>query len=57
VKKYRERVANPFVANEKGFIDEVIDPPLTRKKLITAFDALTNKWVEAPSRKHGNIPL
>ncbi len=57
VKKYREKVANPFVANEKGFIDEVIDPPLTRKKLIRAFDALTNKWVEAPSRKHGNIPL
>lgn len=57
VKKYRERVANPFVANEKGFIDEVIDPSLTRKKLITAFDALTNKWVDAPSRKHGNIPL
>lgn len=57
VRKYREKVANPFVANEKGFIDEVIDPSLTRKKLITAFDALTNKWVEAPSRKHGNIPL
>lgn len=57
VKKYRERIANPFVADEKGFIDEVIDPATTRKKLITAFEALTNKWVEIPSRKHGNIPL
>ncbi len=57
VKKYREKVANPFVADEKGFIDEVIDPSVTRKKLIAAFGALANKWVEAPSRKHGNIPL
>ena len=57
VRKYRERIANPFVADEKGFIDEVIDPSVTRKKLIIAFEALTNKWVEVPSRKHGNIPL
>ncbi len=57
VKKYRERIANPFVADEKGFIDEVIDPSLTRRKLVYAFEALTNKWVEEPSRKHGNIPL
>lgn len=57
VKKYRDRIANPFVADEKGFIDEVIDPATTRMKLITAFEALANKWVEVPSRKHGNIPL
>ena len=57
VKKYRERIANPYVADEKGFIDEVIDPSVTRKRLISAFEALTNKWVEVPSRKHGNIPL
>ena len=57
VKRYRERVANPFVADEKGFIDEVINPSETRKKLIIAFEALSNKWVESPSRKHGNIPL
>jgi len=57
VKKYRERIANPFVADEKGFIDEVIDPSVTRRKLVYAFEALVNKWVEEPSRKHGNIPL
>ena len=57
VKEYREKVANPYVADEKGFIDEVIDPSLTRKKLISAFEALSNKWVQVPSRKHGNIPL
>ena len=55
--KYREEIANPFVADEKGYIDEVIDPAMTRKKLITAFDALENKHVSVPSRKHGNIPL
>lgn len=57
VKKYREKVANPYIADEKGFIDEVIDPSITRKKLISAYAALSNKWVQVPSRKHGNIPL
>jgi len=57
VKKYRDKVANPYVADENGFIDEVIDPSVTRRKLITAFEALSNKWVQIPSRKHGNIPL
>ena len=55
--KYREEIANPFVANEKGFVDEVIDPALTRIKLIKAFQALENKHVHKPDRKHGNIPL
>ncbi|MCB8994343.1 MAG: acyl-CoA carboxylase subunit beta [Bacteroidales bacterium] len=55
--KYRNEIANPYIADEKGFIDEVIDPAVTRKKLISAFDALENKHVNVPSRKHGNIPL
>lgn len=55
--KYREDVANPYVAEEKGFIDEVIDPAETRKKLIIAFEALESKHVYIPDRKHGNIPL
>ncbi|MGQ9621697.1 MAG: acyl-CoA carboxylase subunit beta [Bacteroidales bacterium] len=57
VKKYRDRVANPFIADELGYIDEVIDPAVTRKKVISAFEALRNKWVKVPSRKHGNMPL
>ena len=57
VKKYREKVANPFIADAKGYVDEVIDPAVTRKKVISAFDALSNKWVKAPERKHGNMPL
>jgi propionyl-CoA carboxylase beta chain len=56
-KRYREEIANPFIADEKGYIDEVIDPADTRKKLINAFEALENKHVSRPARKHGNIPL
>ncbi len=55
--KYRNEIANPYVADEKGYIDEVIDPALTRVKLIRAFEALENKHVNVPQRKHGNIPL
>jgi propionyl-CoA carboxylase beta chain len=55
--KYRDEIANPYVADDKGYIDEVIDPAITRKKLISAFEALENKHVSVPSRKHGNIPL
>jgi acetyl-CoA carboxylase carboxyltransferase component len=57
VKKYRDKVANPFIADENGYIDEVIDPAVTRQKVISAFEALNNKWVKVPSRKHGNMPL
>lgn len=55
--KYRNEIANPYIADEKGFIDEVIDPAITRKKLLSAYEALENKHVIVPSRKHGNIPL
>jgi len=57
VKKYRDKIANPFIADESGYIDEVIDPAVTRKKILSALNALSNKWVKVPSRKHGNMPL
>jgi propionyl-CoA carboxylase beta chain len=57
VKEYRDNVANPYIADERGYIDEVIDPAITRKKLIVAFEALQNKHVAVPAKKHGNIPL
>jgi len=57
VKKYRDKLANPFVADESGYIDEVIDPAVTRKKILSALAALSNKWVKVPARKHGNMPL
>jgi propionyl-CoA carboxylase beta chain len=55
--RYREEIANPYIADEKGFIDEVIDPAETRIKLISAFEGLQSKHVAIPQRKHGNIPL
>lgn len=57
VQKYRDKIANPFIADESGYIDEVIDPADTRKKVISALQALSNKWVKVPARKHGNMPL
>lgn len=57
VKKYRDKIANPFIADELGYIDEVIDPAVTRKKILSALEALSNKWVKVPQRKHGNMPL
>ena len=55
--EYGKKFANPYHAAERGFIDEVIDPAQTRRKLIKAFSMLTGKRVTQPDRKHGNIPL
>lgn len=57
IEEYRERFANPYVAAGKGFIDEVIEPRITRYKLIKALEMLRNKRDENPPKKHGNIPL
>ncbi|MEL6840348.1 MAG: acyl-CoA carboxylase subunit beta [Pseudomonadota bacterium] len=54
---YEERFANPFVAAEKGFIDEVIMPHSTRKRVCRAFASLRNKRSRTPWKKHDNIPL
>ncbi len=56
-KDYEDRFANPFVAAERGFIDEVIMPRSTRRRVARAFAALRGKTVEQPFRKHDNIPL
>ncbi|NOZ13521.1 MAG: acyl-CoA carboxylase subunit beta [Acidobacteria bacterium] len=55
--EYRKRFATPYVAASKGFIDEVIEPRMTRYKLIKALEMLRNKRDENPPKKHGNIPL
>ncbi len=57
VAEFREKFANPYVAAERGFIDEVILPRTTRKKLIQALATLENKRDRNPPKKHGNIPL
>ena len=56
-KSYEDRFANPFVAAEKGFIDEVIQPHNTRKRVSRAFASLRNKKLTNPWKKHDNIPL
>ncbi len=55
--EYAEKFANPFRAARRGFIDEVILPKYTRRKLLKAFAMLETKEVSRPKRKHGNIPL
>jgi propionyl-CoA carboxylase beta subunit len=57
VEEFREKFANPFVAASRGFIDEVIRPRETRRKLVTALKNLENKRDKNPPKKHGNIPL
>ena len=54
---YEDRFANPFVAAERGFIDEVIQPSVTRKRICRAFASLRGKKQQNPWKKHGNIPL
>lgn len=55
--EYAEKFATPYLAAERGFIDEVIEPRETRRKLIKAFAMLENKVAKRPRKKHGNIPL
>ena len=57
VAEFEEKFANPYVAAERGFIDEVIEPAQTRPKLIRALALLENKRDTNPPKKHGNIPL
>ncbi len=57
VAEFREKLANPFIAASRGFIDEIIQPRTTRAKLIAALASCVNKRDKNPPRKHGNIPL
>jgi propionyl-CoA carboxylase beta chain len=57
VEEFRERFANPFVAAERGFIDDVIEPRETRPRVIRALRMLETKVDTMPRKKHGNIPL
>ena len=57
VAEYTARFANPYVAAERGYIDDVIEPRETRRELIRALELCLLKTVERPPRKHGNIPL
>ena len=57
VKDYRDRFATPYVAAEKGYLDDIIEPQETRPALVRALGTLHGKRVQRLGRKHGNIPL
>ncbi len=57
IEEYKERFANPWIAAERGYVDDVIDPADTRRKVIAGFEMLRSKREELPKRKHGNVPL
>jgi propionyl-CoA carboxylase beta subunit len=55
--EYRRKFANPFVAGSRGYIDDVIQPSTTRKRICRSLIMLENKSLQNPWRKHGNLPL
>ena len=57
ITEYKEKFANPYIAAERGYVDEIIEPRFTRRKVITTFAMLRNKRDKNPPKKHGNIPL
>ncbi len=57
ISEFEDKFANPYIAAQKGFIDEVIEPAFTRPKIIRALSLLQNKRDTNPPKKHGNIPL
>ncbi len=56
-KEYQDKVANPYVAAQRGYVDDIIEPARTRTRIITALGLLQNKRDTNPMKKHGNIPL
>lgn len=57
IKEYRDTVANPYVAAARGYVDDVIEPMVTRPRIISALDMLSSKREGRPTKKHGNMPL
>ena len=57
VAEYSERFANPYIAAQRGYVDDVIEASKTRRSVVHAFEMLAGKRVDRPKRKHGNIPL
>jgi propionyl-CoA carboxylase beta chain len=56
-KEYEDRFLSPFIAAERGYIDDVIMPHSTRRRIVRALAMLRNKHVEMPVKKHDNLPL
>ena len=54
---YQEKFSNPYLAAERGYVDDIIEPQDTRKRLVQALEMLRSKRETIPQRKHGNVPL
>jgi propionyl-CoA carboxylase beta chain len=57
IEEYNEKFANPYIAAELGYLDDIIEPKETRPKVIAALESLENKRQSLPPKKHGNLPL
>lgn len=57
IEEYRSKFANPYVAAARGYVDDVIEPSVTRAHLVSAFEMLASKRETRPAKKHGNLPL
>jgi propionyl-CoA carboxylase beta chain len=57
VAEFREKFANPYVAAARGYVDDVIEPRETRRRLVAALETLRTKRDQNPPKKHGNLPL
>lgn len=57
IAEYRDTVANPYTAAQRGYVDDVLVPSITRPRLISAFDMLESKRESRPAKKHGNLPV
>jgi acetyl-CoA/propionyl-CoA carboxylase carboxyl transferase subunit len=57
IEEYREEFANPYTAADRGFLDDVIEPGETRRRLIADLEMLRSKREDKPSKKHGNLPI
>lgn len=57
IAEYRDTVANPYIAAQRGFVDDILVPSITRPRLISAFDMLESKRESRPAKKHGNLPV
>jgi propionyl-CoA carboxylase beta chain len=55
--EFRAKFANPYVAAERGYVDDVIEPRETRRRLVSTLEVLHTKRDQNPPRKHGNLPL
>ena len=57
IQEYKNKLASPFVAASRGYIDDVIEPDSTRPRIIAALEMLISKRDSLPAKKHGNLPM